>query len=87
MRLHGNLTAMYEYCNLYFIIVAIGIIAKGDLGFITEVATRFLMLSLMDFYPYWVEIIQLFEKPIPDWYLIGYRTGMSIKLMMDVKLR
>ena len=61
MRLHGNLSAMYEYCNLYFIWVGLGIIANFDLGFITEVVTRIIMLSILDVYPFWVEIIELFE--------------------------
>ena len=36
MHVHGNLSAMYEYCNVYVIFVILESIFKPDLGFIAE---------------------------------------------------
>jgi hypothetical protein len=87
MHAHGNLSAVYEYCNFYVFLVTLEMLFKPDLGSMAEIATRWFVLALIDSRMFWLDIIDLFEKDILDWYLIGYRVGMFLKLGLDFKLR
>ena len=48
MHVHGNLSAMYEYCNIYVIFVILEALFKPDFGFIAEYCTRWFILLLLD---------------------------------------
>lgn len=87
MHAHGNLSAVYEYCNIYVFWVTLELAFKPDLGSLAEIFTRWLVLLLIDSKMFWLDIIGLFEVEILDWYLIGYRVGMFLKLGLDFKLR
>ena len=87
MHAHGNLSAVYEYCNVYVFWATLELVFKPDLGAVAEIFTRWFVLLLIDSRTFWLDIIDLFEKPILDWYLIGYRVGMFAKLGLDFKLR
>ena len=41
----GNLSAAYEYCNMYVYIVNLQMLFSGDLAFIAELATRWGMVG------------------------------------------
>ena len=67
-------------------VVQISMIADLDFAFISELATRLAMILSEELEPFLESMADLFDQPILDNYLVGFRFGMLWKMMFDLKL-
>ena len=82
----GNLSAAYEYCNFYVYVVNLQLIFSLDLTFISEMVVRWAMVGSTELNPFINDMYELFNEPILNSYLVGFRWGMFWQLLWDVKL-
>ena len=82
----NNYAATYEYCNAYAVLNQFSEIAELNYSFLSEMSTRWILILSNEASPFWLDMMCLFDEPILDWYMVGLRSGLLMKKLLDLKI-
>ena len=81
----NNSLAMYEYCNLYLYVVQLQLMANMDFAILTEVFTRVALVLSSQAVGFFEDMDEIFKENSVDFFTLGYRQGMIVRQMFDIK--
>lgn len=77
--------AAYEYCNVYLYIVQLQMFFNLDFAYVAELTTRISMVLSAQGPAFMEDVDKIFNSENIDFYSLGFRYGIMLKQMFDIK--